>query len=483
MHSKSGYSTQPKAPNSKNTLVLLSLGIIVFLTRLLFLNAGYGLDSDAWRVAEAARRIATTGEYSVSRFPGYPLQELCYALFWKAGPLAFNGVTALFSALATVFFALSMKQLGSKNYIIGSLALAFVPVVYLNSTNSMDYLWAFSFIMASYYCVLKRRVLLGGVILGLAIGCRISSGAMLFPLSLLIAKNEAVNHKITHIGKFALATLVVAIAGFLPVLMKYGAGFLTLYAPLYPSLPIVVYRASIEVWGIIGLLALVSGLFASLLLQKIPKRESAIPKTGTRFHVLIWILVICLYIICYLRLPQESGYLIPAVPFIILLLARILDRRVFIFFCIAILFSPFFLGISLSYKHGDPKFSHLSLRFNFHSRQLVLDVLKGPLLIDHSKRIEQIKFMESILAHSESLNEKAVIVCGEWLPKIRVELLAEPQSTQSLVKYVYLLDQAELHQYLDQGFLIYYLPGQRQFNLKLYGIDLLEKGAKPFIIE
>ena len=93
------------------------------------------------------------------------------------------------------------------------------------------------------------------------------------------------------------------------------------------------------------------------------------------------------------------------------------------------------------------------------------------------------KFTESIFLHSESLNEKTVLVCGEWLPKIRARFLVEPGKTRGLAKYVYLLDSTELQQYLDQGCLIYYLPGQREFNLKLYDIDLLEKGAKPLVIE
>src|SRR5947209_17108478 len=47
---------------------------VVLLSRLPFLNAGYGVEIDGWRVALAARHIAQNGVYEVSRFPGYPLQ-------------------------------------------------------------------------------------------------------------------------------------------------------------------------------------------------------------------------------------------------------------------------------------------------------------------------------------------------------------------------------------------------------------------------
>jgi hypothetical protein len=45
---------------------MVLLFVLVFISRLLFLNAGYGANVDAWRVARAAYDIATTGEYSTS---------------------------------------------------------------------------------------------------------------------------------------------------------------------------------------------------------------------------------------------------------------------------------------------------------------------------------------------------------------------------------------------------------------------------------
>lgn len=59
-------------PHCQLALVL----VVVLFSRLPFLDAGYGVNADAWRVARAAHEIATTGQYSVSRFPGYPIQEI-----------------------------------------------------------------------------------------------------------------------------------------------------------------------------------------------------------------------------------------------------------------------------------------------------------------------------------------------------------------------------------------------------------------------
>jgi hypothetical protein len=90
---------------------LSALFLIVLLSRLPFLDAGYGANVDAWRVARVAHDIATSGEYSVSRFPGYPVQEIVCSWFWNGGPIMLNGLTALFSAAVATTFAAIAREL------------------------------------------------------------------------------------------------------------------------------------------------------------------------------------------------------------------------------------------------------------------------------------------------------------------------------------------------------------------------------------
>ena len=94
-------------PEARRFLLAAAL---VLLTRLPFLGPGYGADPDSWRVAWAARAIATTSRYEASRFPGYPLQEFASSLVWRGGPLALNGMSALLSAIGAGFFALTMRD-------------------------------------------------------------------------------------------------------------------------------------------------------------------------------------------------------------------------------------------------------------------------------------------------------------------------------------------------------------------------------------
>ncbi|MEP6937397.1 MAG: hypothetical protein ABI871_04945, partial [Chthoniobacterales bacterium] len=65
---------------TRSACILMLVGVA--LSRLPFLDAGYGVNVDAWRVARAARHIAQTGEYEASRFPGYPVHEIVCSWFW-----------------------------------------------------------------------------------------------------------------------------------------------------------------------------------------------------------------------------------------------------------------------------------------------------------------------------------------------------------------------------------------------------------------
>ena len=121
---------------------LFALGI--FLSRLPFLSQGYGLDGDSWSVAIVARNIAMTGNYEVSRFPGYPVQELICSLFYNGTAWRLNLLTAIISTIGVLFFALTLKAWKFKYVFLAAAALAFVPIIYINSTTTIDYVWALS---------------------------------------------------------------------------------------------------------------------------------------------------------------------------------------------------------------------------------------------------------------------------------------------------------------------------------------------------
>ena len=143
---------------NKDIYSLISLAVIVFVSRIPFLTPGYGFDFDAWLVFRAARYIALHGTYVVSRVEGHPVQEYAYSLFYWSGPIVLNGTTALFSVAAAVLFALILRKLNIKYYFLGGLTLAFIPVVYINSCNTMDYVWALALILGAFYALMNNTI-------------------------------------------------------------------------------------------------------------------------------------------------------------------------------------------------------------------------------------------------------------------------------------------------------------------------------------
>ena len=98
----------------KEILQYVLLVIFVLLTRIPFLSHGYGIDGDSWSVAITANNIHNSGIYEASRFPGYPVHEYLGSIFVKAGPSGLNALTAIFSCIAVLFFALTLRTLRFK---------------------------------------------------------------------------------------------------------------------------------------------------------------------------------------------------------------------------------------------------------------------------------------------------------------------------------------------------------------------------------
>lgn len=167
-------SVEPR--REQRLLALATLAILA--TRLPWIGAGYGSDPDGYRVVAAARAIAQTGDYHASRLPGYPVYETLSVLTAHSAPWVSNAVTALFSAAAFVLFALILRYFKVRAAILLAAGFAMTPVIYLNSCCTMDYVPALALMLAATYALLRNHWAVAGLCLGLATGCRITSGLL-----------------------------------------------------------------------------------------------------------------------------------------------------------------------------------------------------------------------------------------------------------------------------------------------------------------
>lgn len=451
------------------------LVIIIFLSRLPFLSAGYGAEEDSWGIALAAHNTKTTGVFEVSRFPGHPFQELIYSALWGIGPFGYNVLSTVFCVFASVFLFLILKhfQADVLSSFFGSLAFAFTPIIFISSTYTIDYIWTIAFVLASFYFLLKEKTVLAAIFIGIAIGCRITAGAMLLPMAYWIFEKENTKESIKKIAKMSLIAIVVGSALFLPVVWVYGKEFFMYYDQFpYPPMAKVLYKATIGVWGLVGFVSLLF-FFAYILIKKTK------PNLYKNKIIVFVLLTLMLYTISYFRLPQKSGYWIPVVPFFILLFFILLNKKQFYFFCCLLSISSFCFSINLTDPIRGSSYSTSAIKYTISGQEIFLDPLSGPVFADYTKRLQKLNYTDRVLKRIESTKEKKVLICGWWYNELMVKSLDKEMPGHVVLEGY--IDQEKMLYYKTMDHELFYLPEQEIYNDLLFNIQgATKQNCQPF---
>ncbi len=434
----------------RSTVLPLTIVLsITLVSRLPFIDAGYGNDPDSWGVAETARQISLTGAYSVSRFPGYPVQEVVSSLLWPWGAPVLNLATVFMSVLATCFFYLICRHIDVPYPMLTALVMAFTPVIFIASTATIDYMWALGFLMGSTYFVLRRQPLLAGIFLGGAIGCRITSGVMLAPLAiLLVFQTNSSRTRTRDMMIFVMSACSLGAMAFLLPYLTYGPSFFA-YNPgvsksIFDTVIDTVRKASVGVWGRIGAIVLTLCVAILPFTNRTTEEHSVYLRFKNSPMFAAVLVAIVLQGIAFVLLPHESGYLIPVVPLLILLLANLSKRWVYVVLCGAIVISSF-VSFDLT------------------------GIVPGPVLADHADRIYWLNFIDYVIKEVETLEGRNIVIAGDWYPKLLPSLRRRYSGDEEYklmfrasdsIEYVYFLSDTRLIDRLKDGWNVYYLPGQ-----------------------
>lgn len=463
---------------NKNVSFIL-LFVIVFISRLPFLDAGYGVEEDSWGIALAAFHSKILGVYEPSRLPGHPFQEIIYSFLWGSGCSVFNGLSALFSAIGALFFALILKQLKFKHYLLAALAFAFTPVYFISSTYTIDFVWTQALILIAFYSLLKNKLVLCGIFIGLAIGCRITSGVMLFPFMVICWQSDW-KENVLRLLKMAVPMSIIAILLFVPVIQIFGFSFFMYYDQFpYPPIVKVVYKMTIGVYGLIGFLGICFFTINAVINRKKQQIGEAFQDPLNKKIVLASFLVTLLYVISYFRLPQKSGYMVPALPFIILLFGYYLSKRNFSFLCVSLIVSSFLFSINLTDSFRGSTHSKYAFVFKSANQELFLDPFSGPVFSDYSKRKQKMRFTERVIQKADTRSSKTVIIAGWWFNEIMVTTIGKPGNRN--VIYEPYISEKKMKEYVGGKYEIYYLPEQNKYNDLMYKMDVTDQFAKSFI--
>lgn len=435
---------------------------LVFASRLPVLNAGLGLDSDAWRVWLAASRIARYHRYSASRWPGNPVHEIANALLHSIGleaPFYANLASASMSVCGVLFLGLSARALNVRHWMLTAATLAATPIFFEQSVAGMDYVWAVAFASASLYAICKRRTLLAGLLLGLAAGCRLTTAALTIPYAILIFGYTPPGSRIARILRFAVPALCVSVLLFAPGFVRYGAAFFSHGDDPKPPLAIFAHRATGAVWGELGALAI-----ALLVGRSVLSRLRAKGQPALNWELVAWLSAIGLYYLAFLRLPTEAAYLVITIPFVLLSLSALArSSREYVACCIAIAASSF---LPQAKRHD----------FSWKPR----------ILQNYAERAENEAKIDAMIAKSKTLTGPLVVACNDTWPRLAVHLFragdvrgevyeeyqADHEADRSVwidgrngsqIRLVNNIRPSALRWYLEHHFALYYLsPGSVQ---------------------
>jgi hypothetical protein len=289
------------------------------------LAAGYGADPDAWLVASAAETLWTSGRYVVSRFPGYPLHEIISAPLVGTGGWTASNAGTLAAALVLTWLWYRVAGKLGRNPIVLFFSLLCAPLFLTNVATTMDYLWSLACLLGALDAALEEREVASGVLTGIAAGFRPSNLTLAIPLAMLIIFRAGRSAGIRYLASAAAA----AAAGFLPVLVSYGGPFRwftltrTEMSDVHPAFGERILEFGYRILYAAGPVAFT--VFAAIVIKGRETIRSAVrakdPVMCASFAAVI------VMVIQFFALPLDRAYLLPALPFALIIADRLASPR------------------------------------------------------------------------------------------------------------------------------------------------------------
>ena len=451
---------------------LLATGVV--LTRLPFIWSGFGTDTDTWKFASAVREMADSGHYTASRMPGYPLMEWLCTPLARLGPWAPNLLSAFAAAACAWLAARVFARHGVRDAWLAGAAFVFLPAAYIAGTSSIDYLWAIAFALAAWLDAGEGRAARAGLWLALAVGTRITSALFVAPLAWLVwhSVRGEVGSRSRRVLTMAGVGAVLGAAWYVPGFLRYGWSMFSyseirggqssalhfLAGMLHPGdsgvpIPLVAGQATVLLWGVVGSAAIALAL-ASLAWRPRAAERAAKLVPGSAPAVAGLVLLEAL---TYLRLPHDEGYLLPAVPFVLLGLATWLTPGRFRAVCVALLLSPFLFGVDvappkkgLTPASGSP----FTLAVPVARETVLIEPFRGAVLRDFAKRQRMDEVARQLLAWWPQRPARFRIAAGNMVSVMYYLFSEDPHSAPFARGY----SAAERTRLEAEGIPLYVLP-------------------------
>ncbi len=298
--------------------------ILAFILNFPFIFLGYGTDNDTFVLLDNGRSFVNTGSYVPSRNPGYLVHEAATLILSSIGGSVLSNAGTMFMSLLFISSFLkvcSYFSIPNKNLL--AILLTIHPLILINSTETIDYLWALGLLFAGFELMLKFRYFFAAILFGLAIGARLSSfiaiGCILC-YAFFLRKDDASAQSKKH---FYLSIVVTAIVGILCYLPSINHSHWTLDF-LKPHMPDndawsfksrvgkLVYK-NVYFWGLPAFILMIPVLYLTY-----KNRSYLFAKQWVNLSIMS-LAVIVGYELLFLKFPVQTEYLIPILPFVLFL--------------------------------------------------------------------------------------------------------------------------------------------------------------------
>lgn len=295
------------------------LFLVVAATRIWFLDSGFGSDADSWQMADSGYWLVHAGEYILSRRPGYPLDEFVMAalqylegLVRGPGWIVPNGFSSLVFALQCAFFYRLARRVGAPGALALVAAYALHPVAFDQSVGSLDFHLPILLMLWGVDRAFTRRWIHAAILFGFALAARVTFAPMV--IAFVVWFGDA-NRSWRRALGFAAIAAAIATPFYVPILLRYRGTI--------PPIPLDVHP--VKAWIRLGVFETV-GVGATLALA-----AAALTGLGSLWagvvrrrdpHDRFLVLALLIHLVVFLVKPYDGAYLLPAMPFLFILLGR-----------------------------------------------------------------------------------------------------------------------------------------------------------------
>jgi len=305
--------------------ILLLIAGLLYLP-LVFL--GYGSDSDSYSVVRTGQYFVQTLDYLPSRLPGYFVHEVfVFFLNQIGGSIASNLGTLGMTLLMLGAFEDICIRLKIPNKNLLTLTLAIHPFVWANAAATIDYLWALGFAFFGFSLLLRKRNLAAAIALGLAIGSRLSTVLLVMLIFAYLWWKQKGNRKQLVLCGFF--TALIAASLYLPALdfLEWDISRWLILSTGDPNLwtfslrlgrfgykNLMFWSPPATVWMVV---IVIFTFFHS---------RNHVKSCGDGVVGLSLLVILC-YEFLFYQAPIEMEYLLPILPFVLILFGKALRAQ------------------------------------------------------------------------------------------------------------------------------------------------------------